>query len=212
MYRCYFIVAIPFIALSFLSFEIAGWLPGLLIWCAKPWLDRTILFVLSRAAFGQQTTVADLWKAQWQVLWRQLPFAITIRRLSPWRSLTEPVYLLEGGSAWSAGERIRQIRQRNTGAAFMMTQAFSITEIALTVSWLSLIFWLAPVGQAPDLAQLIAGELPGALALANTAAYALAVLFLEPFYVAAGFAMYLNRRAELEAWDIEQEFRRVFVG
>jgi len=26
--------------------------------------------------------------------------------------------------------------------------------------------------------------------------------------VAAGFAMYLNRRVELEAWDIEQELRR----
>ena len=34
--------------------------------------------------------------------------------------------------------------------------------------------------------------------------------FLEPFYVAAGFAMYLNRRAELEGWDVEQELRRAF--
>jgi hypothetical protein len=37
------------------------------------------------------------------------------------------------------------------------------------------------------------------------------VLFVEPFYVAAGFGMYLSRRAELEAWDIEQEFRRAFA-
>jgi hypothetical protein len=36
------------------------------------------------------------------------------------------------------------------------------------------------------------------------------VVVLEPFYVAAGFAMYLNRRVQLEAWDIEQEFRRAF--
>ena len=42
--------------------------------------------------------------------------------------------------------------------------------------------------------------------------YALIVLFLEPFYVAAGFGMYLNRRAELEAWDLEQEFRRAFAS
>ena len=41
-------------------------------------------------------------------------------------------------------------------------------------------------------------------------AYAFVVAFLEPFYVAAGFAMYLNRRAELEAWDVEQELRRAF--
>ena len=41
-------------------------------------------------------------------------------------------------------------------------------------------------------------------------AYAIVIAFLEPFYVAAGFAMYLNRRAELEAWDVEQELRRAF--
>jgi hypothetical protein len=36
------------------------------------------------------------------------------------------------------------------------------------------------------------------------AAHATAVLFVEPFFVASGFAMYLNRRVELEAWDVEQ--------
>ena len=51
----------------------------------------------------------------------------------------------------------------------------------------------------------------GFFALALPIAYATAVLFVEPFYVAAGFAMYLNRRAELEAWDIEQKFRRAFA-
>ncbi len=35
-------------------------------------------------------------------------------------------------------------------------------------------------------------------------------MFVEPFYVAAGFAMYLNRRVELEAWDVEQELRHAF--
>ena len=43
-------------------------------------------------------------------------------------------------------------------------------------------------------------------------AYAIVIAFLEPFYVAAGFAMYLNRRAELEAWDVEQELRRAFAA
>lgn len=31
---------------------------------------------------------------------------------------------------------------------------------------------------------------------------------IAPFYVAAGFALYLNRRSELEGWDIEINFRR----
>jgi hypothetical protein len=44
-----------------------------------------------------------------------------------------------------------------------------------------------------------------------TIIYGLVVYFLEPFYVAAGFSMYLGRRVELEAWDIEQELRRAFA-
>ena len=79
-----------------------SWLPTLVIWWLKPWLDRTILFVLSRAAFGQTTTPGDLWRAQRHVWWRQFLFTLTVRRLSPWRSFTQPVYQLEGGSALGA--------------------------------------------------------------------------------------------------------------
>jgi len=32
---------------------------------------------------------------------------------------------------------------------------------------------------------------------------------VEPFFVGAGFALYLNRRTQLEAWDIELAFRRI---
>ena len=93
----------------------------------------------------------------------------------------------------------------------MMTQAFYASEAGLTIAMLSLVFWFAPSGRTPDVLEVLSGQGPGFLTLAITIAYALAVLFLEPFYVAAGFSMYLNRRAELEGWDIEQEFRRVFA-
>jgi hypothetical protein len=59
-------------------------------------------------------------------------------------------------------------------------------------------------------ATLFSQETSALIGLPMTIAYALVVLLLEPFYVAAGFAMYLNRRAQLEAWDIEQELRRAF--
>ena len=62
-----------------------------------------------------------------------------------------------------------------------------------------------------DLAAILNGELSEALQLTSAAAYVVVALFLEPFFVASGFAMYLNRRASLEAWDIEQEFRRAFA-
>jgi hypothetical protein len=211
VYPCYGIVALPVVALALASFELASWLPTLLIWCAKPWLDRTILFVLSRAAFGQRTVPVDVWRAQRQVWWSRFLFTWTIQRVSPWRSISQPVYQLEGLSIGKAGARVRQIRRRNTGSAAMMTQTFTLSELTLTVALLSLVFWLAPSGWSLDGLDILSNELGSFLPLAFTFAYAAAVLFLEPFYVAAGFAIYLNRRAELEAWDIEQEFRRAFA-
>lgn len=212
VYRCFLAVGVPLTFLALASSEISGWLPGVAIWCSKPWLDRTILFVLARAAFGQHTTPSDVWKAQRQVWWSQLAFTWTIRRLSPWRSLTQPVYQLEGLSIRRAGQRVRQIRRRQVWSGLLMTQAFYAAETAVTISVISLVFWFAPSGMAPDFERLFAGEATGLLSVAVPAAYGAAVLIIEPFYVGAGFAMYLNRRAELEAWDIEQEFRRAFAG
>jgi hypothetical protein len=103
IYSCYAMAALPVAALSMASFEIAAWLPVVVLWWAKPWLDRTILFVLSRAAFGQSTAPADVWRCQRQVWWRQLLFTWTVRRVSLWRSLTQPVYQLEEFSASQAG-------------------------------------------------------------------------------------------------------------
>src|SRR6476659_7476311 len=64
VYTCFALVALPVMALAIGSSEVAVWLPTLVIWCAKPWLDRTILLVLSRAAFGQDTGPAEIWRAQ----------------------------------------------------------------------------------------------------------------------------------------------------
>jgi hypothetical protein len=210
LYPLYAAVALPLMILALATFQISAWLPSLVIWWSKPWLDRTVVFVLSRAAFGQPTRLSDVWSAQRQVWWGQLLFTLTVQRLSLWRSMTQPVYQLEGLSPWRARARVRQIRRRYTSAALMMTSTFALCEAAIWMAIVSLLYWFAPREQAPDLMAMLSGEVPGALSLASTVAYAFAVLFLEPFYVAAGFAMYLNRRAELEAWDIEQEFRRAF--
>jgi hypothetical protein len=212
VYTCYLAVAIPAVALCLASFEIATWLPPLALWWLKPWLDRTVLFVLARAAFGQPTTLRDLWESQRHVLWGQLLSTLTMRRLSPWRSFTQPVYQLEGLSFFEARQRVKQIRRNKTGSAFVMTSTFSFAELGLWVALLSLVFWFAPGEEAgPDLSVLFTGgELSPLVQFVFCIPYAVVVLFLEPFYVGAGFAMYLNRRAELEAWDIEQEFRRAF--
>ena len=211
VFACYWMVAVPTAALAMAICWIAPWLPAALtLWLAKPWLDRTILFVLSRAAFGQTSSLADVWQARRQVWLRQLISTWTLRRLSPWRSFTQPVYQLEGLRGTQLHKRVAQIRHGRTGAAALMTSIFATAEPLLAMGLLSLALWLTPKGYEPDLSKLFLGQASPAAVLGLQAAYVAVVLFLEPFFVAAGFAMYLNRRAELEAWDIEQEFRRAF--
>jgi hypothetical protein len=208
VFKCYLVVAVPLMAFTLASFEIGAWIPALALWCAKPWLDRTILFVLARAAFGQVTTIRDLWQAQRQVWWGQFLRTWTTRRLSPWRSFTQPVYQLEGLAGSRLGKRIRQIRSGKWGSALLMTFAFFVVEYAVAASLVLLAVIFIPKGTIPDIVELVRGESATLIQLALTIAYTLSVAVLEPFYVGAGFAMYLNRRVDLEAWDVEQEFRR----
>jgi hypothetical protein len=106
--------------------------------------------------------------------------------------------------------RISQLAARHRGVARAATQAFAAAEFALFVSLFFLQVWLAPHTDGDPWGDLRSLWRPGH-AWVSTVEYAAVVCFLEPFYVAAGFGMYLNRRVELEAWDIEQEFRRAFA-
>jgi hypothetical protein len=188
----------------------AGWAVLALIWL-KPWFDRSILFVLARAAFGEETRFADLWAQRRTVFVQGLLGALTVRRLSPWRSYVQPVLQLEGQRGKSRRERVARILGSHRGAALAMQNAFAFVESAVAIGAFTLIGWLA-IGDdtAPSLAAIFNGDTRWATALA-VACYAATVLIVEPFFVGAGFAMYLNRRVELEAWDIEQEFRLAFA-
>ena len=211
VYGVYLGVALPVFALFLMTAPIAGWLPPLLLWLSKPWLDRSILFVLSRALFGRRTVLADVWLHRREVWLEGLTTTLTLQRLSASRSFKQPILQLEGLSGKELRDRVRRLTGRQRGVARMMTVAFANAELALLLSVLSLQVWLAPHGL--DTSQNWLGGLFAPVPqMTTTLAYMAAVAFLEPFYVAAGFGMYVNRRVDLEAWDIEQEFRRAFAA
>jgi hypothetical protein len=192
--------------------SIAPWLPGVIIFCIKPWLDRTLLFVLSRAVFGTPTRPSDLWAAQATVWWQQLFSTLTWRRLSPWRSYTQPARQLEGQRGAAGRARRKQLLYGKQGAAFGMHSAFAQVESLLLIGVIALGVWFAPEGTQRTMFDAVSRSDSPVASLLIAAAYAGVVLLVEPFYVGAGFAMYLNRRVELEAWDIEQEFRLAFAA
>lgn len=199
--------AVTLIALAFGS--VAAWMPALILFALKPWLDRTLLFVLSRAVFGTPTRFVDVWRAQRTVWWQQLLATLTLRRLSPWRSYIQPAAQLEGqrGAAWRA--RRKQLLRDKQSSALGMQIAFAQLEALLLVGVISLGVWFAPESSQRGMLEFL-GQPGDTRALLIGVVYAAVVLLVEPFYVGAGFAMYLNRRVELEAWDVEQEFRLGF--
>ena len=198
------------IALAFGA--VAPWLPALIVFWTKPWLDRTLLFVLSRAVFGTPTRLADVWAAQRAVWWQQLLSTLTLRRLSGWRSYTQPARQLEGQRGAALRARRKQLLRGKRAAALGMHMAFAQLESLLLVGVLVLAVWFAPEASQRSVFETLFKSDSDAVALLIAATYAAIVLLVEPFYVGAGFAMYLNRRVELEAWDVEQEFRLAFAA
>jgi hypothetical protein len=214
VYRAWLAVLLPVAALCGATVEIAPWLPGLLLWWAKPWLDRTILHVLARAAFGTPTTLADLWAAQRQVWWSQWWRTWIGQRLSASRACTQPILQLEGQRGTALRRRLRELQRGRTGPARLLALVYSNVELALAAGFASLWLLFAPTGQS-------GWEMVGRWFDTNPASATLwvtylpwvaAVALLEPFFVASGFGMYLNRRVELEAWDIEQDLRHAFAS
>lgn len=205
-------VALAIIAIAAASIEIWVFAPVLVLGVFRAWLDRTILFVMARAAFGQSTRFADVLAAWRQVWLGNLFLTFFWRPLSPWRSFTQPVYQLEGLTGARRAARKRQFARGRRGVASLVTGATWWVETVLALGAVALVFWFAPPDSSADLFEWLTGDQTARGAqLLMFGCQALAFLLIEPFYVGAGFAMYLNRRVELEAWDIEQEFRRAFV-
>jgi hypothetical protein len=211
VWRCYAPVWAAVVLLALATVEIAGWLPGLLIFCLKPWLDRSLLFVLSRAVFGEATRWADLWAVRREVFTRSLTRTLLLARLSPWRAFTQPIDQLEGQTGAARRKRRTVLLGSQRGAVAGLQFVYANLEIVLVAALVVFIGWFLPDGLKGELWELLRDGESAPMQAAFAFGYGLVVLALEPFYVAAGFAMYLNRRVELEAWDIEQEFRHAFA-
>ncbi len=192
-------------------FPLASWAPGLVLWWAKPWLDRTLLFVLARAVFQQDTRWADLWAARREVWGGHLFGTLLRQRLVPWRSFTQAAQQLEGLAGSPLRQRRKVLLRGHQGAALGLATALLHVETVLVIGVPALLLWLGPGGDWDLPLSWLRGSSEGSLELLLFGAYAAVVALVEPFFVGAGFAMYLNRRVEIEAWDVEQQLRQAFA-
>ncbi|HEU0305619.1 MAG TPA: DUF4129 domain-containing protein [Lysobacter sp.] len=197
-------------ALCWLAGEV--WLAGVVMWWLKPVFDRIPLYVLSRAVFGHVPRVRETVRAQWTFGRGWMPAYLSWRRLSPARLIHLPVDLLEGGSGEEARARRRALGSPVYGVGSLVQLVFLHFEGALVLGAVFAVMLFAP----SDLVQETAARMWNVfesqqdwVQFATNVLLWAATSALEPFYVGAGFGLYLNRRTEIEAWDIEMVLRRL---
>ena len=191
----------------------AVWAAMLAFWWLEPLYDRVVLHVLSRAVFGEATTPRSV-LASWRDWIRGMFGALTWDRIDFARSFNLPVRQLEGSRGRDARERRRVLGRRARGQAVWLTVVWLHFEFALAWSAGAMTELLLPaqLERVPGADEAFLGGLFEMLRLTSVSdalVYAAVILFLEPFYVAAGFGLYLNRRTLLEGWDIEVALRRI---
>ena len=208
----FLLVTLPvFVAINALAWwlDLSPWAAAA-FWWFKPVFDRIPLYVLSRAIFGQVPGVRETLAAQRTWGWRWMLHYMTWRRLGPYRSLYLPVDLLEGGAGKHARRNV--IGGSARGVAAWLTVVFANFELALVFGIMALVPLFIPFEQLSSLSSLndvfFVAQPAWAYLLGNVIVY-VAMVAMEPFYVGAGFGLYLNRRTQLEAWDVELAFRRL---
>ena len=189
------------------------WLGLLLVWWLKPLFDRVPLYVLSRAVFDRAPRWRETLHGQRAMPWGPTVAGLSWLRIDSHRALRLPLELLEGAPRRQRAARWKVLRRKLVGEASLLTWGCLQFELVLFLSVWLLALWLLPQEWRPvSFASFFRHDVHGAATAWTLVAAAvdyLAMSAIEPLYVACGFALYLNRRTELEAWDIDLAFRRL---
>jgi hypothetical protein len=189
------------------------WVAPFVFWWLKPFYDRFLLYIVSHRLFGDEKTATETFKA--------IPFlfkstglfsALTFRRLSLSRGLNIPIWQLEQlrGSARSKRQSLIHGAIHTNVVFYMMAMVHF--EWILTISIYGLAIMFIPPEILTNMFDRVQDNIFNFAHFIDQFTlfiYAFVVFILEPIYVAGTFCLYLNRRTELEAWDIELNFRQM---
>ncbi|MBE9609163.1 DUF4129 domain-containing protein [Chitinilyticum piscinae] len=184
-----------------------------ILWWLRPLIERSTIFILSRGVFGETISVRQALRA-----WPRLLRKGWIRTLTWWRpivtgrGLYQPVWVLEGADGAQATQRRRVLGARGAyGSAAWFGIICAHFEFVLQLALLSLLglFFSSVDEMNPFLLlqdEFAPGRWENHLPLVG---YLISAGLIGPYYAASCFTLYLNRRAELEGWDIEIALRRL---
>ncbi len=201
-------VAPVFVLLSFLPLEWL-WLQYTIIWWLKPIFERALLGFMSLSVFGDEPSIRRVFNNFSRVAFRQFFASLLWRRLSPSRSFDLPVLQLEGLAGRERSTRIAVLHREGTSQASSLTMYGASIEGCLSLAVVGLAFMFVPNEFDIPWSELYLEQNSRGVMLVINSLSVIAATLVAPFYVASGFSLYLNRRVNLEGWDIEIAFRKI---
>lgn len=215
IFAAWLILALPaFVLVNLAALAIdATWMAAFVLWWLKPLFDRIPLYVLSRAVFGEVPSLRETLLAQRDWGWRGIAPWLLWRRFHPGRAMLLAVDLLEGSTGETRAARVRVLARGGGSPNVMLTVIGVHLEAMLAVSIVLFGLMFVPTEFLTESARAVWETLiqhpPRWAQVCANACVWVATTVVEPFYVGAGFGLYLNRRVQLEGWDIELAFRRI---
>jgi hypothetical protein len=189
------------------------WIAGVIFWWLKPLYDRLVLHIISHKLFNEELTSWQALKALPSLIWNTGFFqTMTFRRFSLSRGFNLPLWQLEQLRGEPRASRQRVLHIASHSQAIWLTIGLWFIEFILGLSLFVLLFLFLPENLQRDfLDNIFKKEVDYALWLdiLNYCFYVVVVTAVHPFYIAGNFALYINRRTQLEAWDIELDFRKL---
>ncbi|MCU7827811.1 MAG: hypothetical protein KZQ85_01960 [Candidatus Thiodiazotropha sp. (ex Myrtea sp. 'scaly one' KF741663)] len=181
---------------------------GVLLWWFKPLYEPPLLYWLGHRLFDERPSWQEMRKHWRHIVLPHLFANLTWRRFSPSRSFVMPVAVLEKLKGKPRTQRIR-VLGRNGQAGTWLTIIGIHFEVALEFSFIFLLMILIPeeLLWVDWQSYLLEPDVVSEWIHQICALFAMSLV--APFYVAGGFALYLTRRSELEAWDLELGLKRM---
>jgi hypothetical protein len=209
MMTVWLLASLPFFALALCIPEQYFWLSLLLLWWFKPLYERPLLHILSRAVFNELPDTRSTLKLFPSLALKHIFLSLTVRRFSPTRCMDLPVLQLEGLTGTRRQTRLSVLHREDSAPASWLSFIGLLLEIFLAVGMMSFIWSMIPRELEVEWANFFFDQENVQLLHLKLALWYAALGLTAPFYVACGFALYLNRRVKLEAWDIDIAFRRI---
>lgn len=207
LWLSWFLLSLPIAFLLVLSIEVIGYGAIILLFWLSPIFERSLLYILSQALFSEQVSLGDACRQTWQQP-KQLAASLLWRRFSFTRSFDLPVEVLENLSGGSRSQRLNLLHRQDSAAATGLSFVCLMMDIFVACAGLLMIYYYIP----PIIREGLFSAFINSDSYVWSAvfiAYYFGISLITPYYVAAGFALYLNRRTHLEAWDIQIAFKRL---